>query len=304
MTNPQITQMLNMNNYELSIVIGTLNRPQTVLKLLKELLKERQKLNFEVMVFDQSTNENYQNLLSKFPKQRGFTHFHFTPNNTPRYLNMGWQKAKSPLVLYLDDDVSLTPDTLSTHLKAYENAAVLGVAGRVINDGEKLSSSSTVGKVLFFGAGFVQSFSSLKGQSVDFPYGCNMSFRKSALETLAGFDERLAPPVFAYNEVDLGYRLNKLSPHSLVFAPQALVYHHRAGSGGTRDSKNQSLIAKGNAFNYGYFVGKNFSCAQNLLFLMRRLPYQILREPNLLLPIIKGLLAGKKILSPNAKQSL
>ena len=114
-----------MNNYELTIVIGTLNRPQTVLKLLKELLQAQRKINFEVLVFDQSTNENYQDLLSKFPKQKGFALFHFTPNNTPKYLNMGWQKANSPHVLYFDDDVSLTPDTLPAHLKANENLATL-----------------------------------------------------------------------------------------------------------------------------------------------------------------------------------
>lgn len=277
--------------YQISIVIGTLNRPLILKKLLSQLSSIND-LQFEVLVFDQSNNSNYRKLKSSFPKHSNFHLYHLQIPNTCKYLNLGWQKAKAPIILYLDDDVEITENTISNHIKTYDNPKILGVAGRVINKVEKVLKVGKVGKVEAYGAIFNKSFSSLQKQYVDFPYGCNMSFRKSILKEIGGFDEKLSPPIYSFNEVDLGYRIIKKYPNSIIFEPLALVYHQQYKTGGTRTYSNKEIY-NSTSFNYGYFIGKNFSLWQNILFLLRRLPFQVIKEPKEIPNIVKGFIKGK-----------
>lgn len=279
---------------QITVVIGTLNRPNVLMTLIDQLVEESKKIQLEVIVVDQSTPENYQELTIKFTKCINFKLVHFDKPNTVKYLNYGWINAKAPVILYLDDDATLTEKTIKTHIEAYRDPSVNGVAGRVINDGEKVTVDSQVGKIIWFGALFTKNFIYEKQTFVDFPYGCNMSFRKQALEQIGGFDEKLTPPIYSYNEVDMGFRINKRWKNSILFSPEALVYHHRYKSGGTRNDFTSEDIFCSNQFNYGYFLGKNFSLLENIICFIRRFPYQIIKEPKAIKYILKGFIYGKQ----------
>ena len=274
-------------NSKITIVIGTLNRPKVVLSLIHQLEKAAKKIPLEVIVFNQGIKFTFIN-------KNNFILVHLEKPNTCKYLNLGWKMAKSPIVLYLDDDVTITEKTITSHIEAYDNPSIQAVAGRVINDDENISLDPQVGKILWFGAVFTKNFSYEKQAFVDFPYGCNMSFRKISLEKVGGFDERLAPPIYSFNEIDIGYRINKIWPKSSIFKPGALVYHHRYKSGGTRNNFTQEEIFHGNQFNYGYFLGKNFSRIENIACFFRKLPYQIIKEPKAIPDILQGFISGKK----------
>jgi len=129
---------------------------------------------------------------------------------------------------------------------------------------------------------------------VDFPYGCNMSYRKSILSEMEGFDERLSPPIYAYNEVDIGYRISQKYHNSFIFLPDALVYHHRFRSGGTRNNFSEAELYKSTQFNYGYFLGKNFNVLENIVCAARRLVYQVVKEPRALPSLLQGYISAKK----------
>ena len=283
-----------IKNPKITIVIGTLNRPKIVLRLLNEIVKYANFERVEVLVVDQSSKSNYQILQTKFPKNKNVLLFHFDKPNTCKYLNFGWKNARAPIVLYLDDDVSITKDTIGGHIDGYKEATTMGIAGRVINTSEEQTDNSTVGKILWYGAQFIKNFSSEKKVCVDFPYGCNMSFRKVVLERIGGFDENLLPPIYAYNEIDIGYRINKKWKNSIIFEPQALVYHLQSKQGGTRNNFAEKEIFNSTQFNYGYFLGKNYSWFQNILCFLRRLPYQLIRENSSIPHIIKGFNYGKQ----------
>ncbi|MFA6004863.1 MAG: glycosyltransferase [Patescibacteria group bacterium] len=278
----------------ITVIIGTLNRPNVVLKLLEQLGNESKRTDLEVFVIDQSDKPNYDILRSHFPNRKGLALTHFETPNTCKYLNYGWQHATSDLILYLDDDVEITETTIPAHISAYSNPEIMGVAGRVLNDGEQTTSEKQVGKIIWYGAIFKKNFSSERQTFVDFPYGCNMSFRRETLKEVGGFDEKLSPPIFSYNEVDVGLRITKRWKNSIVFLPEALVYHHRFHQGGTRNNFSSQNVVDGNNFNYGYFLGKNFSRIENVLSLLRRLPYQLVKDPQAVPRIVKGFIAGKK----------
>lgn len=280
---------------QITIVIATLNRPQVVMKLINQLVEASKKNPLEVLVIDQSNKNDFHEFLKIFPRLRNFRLLYQKKVNYCASLNVGWKEANSSIVLFLDDDVEITRDTICSHLNAYKNNKIMGVAGRVINDGETIAEGSDVGKVKWYGSITSLNFSSKESTYVDFPYGCNMSFRKSLLVDLFGFDEKLLYPSFSYNEVDLGYRLNRKYPNSLIFSPEALVYHHRHKTGGTRNNYGADEIFHSNQFNYGYFLGKNFNWIENILCFTRRLPYQLLKEPQAIIHILQGFIYAKKI---------
>jgi hypothetical protein len=263
-----------------------------VLNLIQQLIVESKKTTREVIVIDQSDIYTYNSLLQLFPKLHNFHLYHQDEKNICKYLNFGWKIAISPIILFLDDDTELTTDTISSHITSYEQNSTLAVAGRVINDHEKIILNPHVGSITWYGAAMSMNFNYNKQTFVDFPYGCNMSFRKNTLQELGGFDESYTPPGFAYMEVDLGYRLNKRWPKSFVFNPDAMVYHHKHSTGGTRDNYLAKIIFQSNQFNYGYFLGKNFSFIENVICLLRRLPYQLIKEPAAIPSIIKGYISS------------
>ena len=281
-------------NPQITVVTGTLNRPEIVIQLITQLVEVSKKIDLEVIVVDQSLSENFVKLKNQFPVLNNFTLVHFDKPNTCKYLNYGWKNAKAPIVLYLDDDVTITDNSVQSHIDAYTDPTIKAVAGRVINDGEKTTKDGQVGKILWCGAAFTKNFTFEKPTFVDYPYGCNMSFRKQALMELSGFDERFAPPIYAFNEVDMGARISRKWKDSILFQPKALVYHHRYKRGGTRNDFELKEVANSNNFNYGYFIGKNFTLFKNFIFLLRRLPYQIVKEPRSIPQIFKGFLYGKK----------
>ena len=282
----------------ITVVVGTLNRPQLVSKLITELANISETTPLELIVIDQSDMKDFRILQEKFPRKKFFILEHFEKANTCKYLNFGWKIATAPIVLYLDDDVTISEKSISAHISAYKDGSILAVAGRVINDNEKISKDSKVGKILWFGASILKNFSYEHKTFVDFPYGCNMSYRKNILQGIGGFDEKLAPPIYAYNEIDLGFRISSKHKNSFIFLPDALVYHHQYKTGGTRDIFNKHDVYQSTQSNYGYFLGKNFSYLQNLIALIRRSIYQVMHEPKAIPMIISGLFYGKKLVKP------
>lgn len=277
----------------ITVVIGTLNRPTVVLSLIRQLEEVAGKSPLEVMVIDQSLPDNHKQLASFFPQKSNFKLIHFDKPNTCKYLNYGWRHAESPLVLYLDDDVTITETTIQAHVNTYATTSVMGVSGRVINDGEQTATDKRVGHVLWYGAEFAKNFSYDKSVYVDYPYGCNMSFRRSVLEKIGGFDELLAPPIYAFNEVDLGVRISRQWKNSLIFSPEALVYHHQYKRGGTRNDFDQKKIVDGNNFNYGYFLGKNYSIVENVICFLRRFPFQAIKNRDAIPAIMQGFISSR-----------
>lgn len=121
------------------------------------------------------------------------------------------------------------------------------------------------------------------------------SGKTTLLKELGGFDENLAPPIYAFNELDVGVRINKSYPNSIKFEPQALVYHHQFPQGGTHNNFSPREVHNSTQWNYGYFLGKNYSFFKNFLSFSRRVIFQLIHEPGAIPHIIRGLVAGKKI---------
>lgn len=246
---------------KLSVIIATYNRPKAAYNLA---LQTRQiQSDAQIIIVDQmKTSQCEANKLSL----NRIEYINLETPHLAKARNAGLDVAIGDIVLYLDDDVEITKDTLSEHVRAYSDPKVVGVAGRVINDGEIVPQVSSVetGKTNFLKTFFLQQFWSTKKQLVDFPYGCNMSYRTSALRKVGGFDSFFSR---IFDEIDMGLKMQKEG--SVLFVPSALVYHHKAKSGGIRydeEQKKQELIFK----NYGYIIKKHVPFPLSLItFILR-----------------------------------
>ncbi len=234
-----------MNNYaSISIVIPTFGRGNDAMVLARACLRESS--NTEVIIVEQGI------------KKIGTAHskkirvFHQENPNLPAARNRGVRAARAPLILFLDDDVTITKGAIEAHIQAYhKDTHVGGVAGRALNEDDPTDMAiSPVGQTNRAATVFHQNFFSTAQQYVQFVYGCNMSFKKSALEKVGYFDEKF-PPLF--EEIDLSMRVSKY--FLLLFEPKAMVFHHKKRSGGTRNISDQIYPMYYRA--YGRYVRKH-----------------------------------------------
>lgn len=203
--------------------------------------------------------------------------------------NQGIKKSSGDIIIFFDDDVEITQKTISSHVTEYHNSLVVGVAGRVINDGEYIPHKSKVetGKMNDLGTLFVKNFWGTKKQTVNFPYGCNMSFRKFVLEKINGFDEKLPPPLSSFEEIDTGLRASKSG--KIIFSPSALAYHHRAASGGTRmdDRRRKNLYYQ----SYGRLIRKHIRIPEKFLSVLILIKRILSESPQSLRYFFRGLIS-------------
>ncbi len=251
---------------KISIVIPTYKRSKLAFSLAKEIRKQYPKV--EIIIVEQEGKRSKLKEVNELE----IKYFNLEKANTSVAKNFGWQKANGKVIVFLDDDVEITDGLLEAHVEKYQDKQVMGVAGRVINDDDNLGQNLAVetGKTNFLATKFVYKFWSTKKQEVDFVYGCNMSFRRKVLERVSGFDKRF-PKIF--EEVDLSKRVKKYG--KLVFEPKALVYHHRAPSGGTRTAEidKKKMIYR----YYGLYVGKHLKLL-GLITIVLRIKTIILKE--------------------------
>lgn len=261
-----------------TIVIPTYNRPGLALSLAKQIRKYDK--NAEIIVVDQSEKgESGRDL-----KKLNVNYLKNSQVNTAVAKNIGIEESTGEIVIFFDDDVEITSETISSHELEYKDKKVFGVAGRVINDGEEVPGNTDVetGKTNRFLTAFTINFWGTRKQEVQFPYGCNMSFRKSALIEVGGFDNHITPPGF--EEYDLGLRVSKIGKQ--IFSPKALVYHHRAKVGGNRLSKDDWY--KKYYWNYGRVIGKLITYPGKIYSILR-ISLRIIKEyPQALLSFYSG----------------
>ncbi|MCL4374580.1 glycosyltransferase family 39 protein [Patescibacteria group bacterium] len=266
-----------------TIVIPTFKRPGLALKLAKQIRRLYPKLQIVIVDQENPHPPDHKTLAKLTVEYHNLQHA-----NTSLAKNLGIKQTRGEVVIFFDDDVEVTKNTIANHLRQYADQRVVGVAGRVINDGEEVpkNTDQPTGNTNLLGTKFVYRFWSTKNQPVDFVYGCNMSFRSAALRRTHGFDPGF-PKIF--EEVDLSKRIRQFG--RIVFSPDAMVYHHKAGAGGIRpeERKNkQKLIFE----NYGRYLAKNVVFPFSLISLALRARTALSANPTAVINLFSGFFSG------------
>lgn len=138
--------------------------------------------------------------------------------------NVGWRAARHDVVLFIDSDcvadTALAEEVLRT-MRA-NDASMGAVVGLTAMAGSEPFHWRVARYSRYYNQPFVFA---LCFERVLWGPTANLACRRSALESVGGFDER-TPTLVGGEDVDLGVRLNQAG-HRIVSNPRAVVWHGR-----------------------------------------------------------------------------
>jgi GT2 family glycosyltransferase len=242
----------------ISVIVATLDRPGLLAETLASVLACDPPAA-EIIVVDASVSPPPDAVWPSASAGRPtIRHIRAQPGLT-RQRNIGLRAASGEIVLFLDDDVTVQPNTFAILADAYRDRSVAGVTGRVLGDRARRVDRGHGLRSILPGGGREGSFTRYgypryirhqdRAHDVEFLPGCFMSARTSlALEV--GFDEALTGLAVAEDE-DFSYRLSRRG--RLRYVPD-LAVHHRLGP------RRESSRALGRmvVVNRSYLFRKNF----------------------------------------------
>ncbi len=145
--------------------------------------------------------------------------------------NTGVGLAKGDLVLFLDDDAVADDEWLAALAAPFADPDVMGVGGRAEPEWASGAAPWWMPDEFLWVVGC-----SYKGLPTDRapirnPIGCNMAFRRTAIEAAGGFSSdlgRVGTKPVGGEETDLSIRIAKLVGGRIMYEPTAMVAHHVA----------------------------------------------------------------------------
>ncbi len=251
----------------ITIAIPTLNRHDQLAETLVHLSQIDLRLAQEILIIDQTDRPfDLTPFVAQFPIPLRLIHSQIKGLCVAR--NLALQATTTDLILYLDDDVVPSPELVTQHVQTYADyPQALGVAGAEEIDATAQPSrvkglirqgliwalrpylrwhsdyrscldaaGYPVGLITHTGL-FLCDFAHTVGCRVMTARGCNMSFRREALQAIAGFDEGFIGNA-RREETDACLRLLKAFPDGEIrFNPAARLLHLMSPTGGCRDRK-------------------------------------------------------------------
>jgi O-antigen biosynthesis protein len=201
---------------KVSVVICAYNAASTLEDNLASLTRLDYP-NYEVMVVDDGSSDATREIASRYP----FRLISVPNGGLSAARNLGLHAASGEIVAYTDADTRVDQHWLSHLVQPFLEGGVAGVGGPNVvppDDGwiAQCVARSPGGPVHVM----------LDNTEAEHIPGCNMAFRKRALEAVGGFDPTY---VKAGDDVDICWRLQEHG-YSLGFAPGAVVWHHHRDS--------------------------------------------------------------------------
>ena len=231
-----------------SVVIITRNRRATLAKCLHHL-RSQTLSDFEIVVVDNSTNFVTKEFIQGF-RDMAYKQVSAKLGAQPLLRNEGVKMATGNIVAFLDDDGYDDPSWLSQIVSCYDNLSIGAAGGRIIQ-GSPHHNATRVGKLRLLGG--IEGNWNYEGDQlfeVDHLQGTNMSFRKSVLEQIRGWDQVYCGGYATYEEPDVCLRV-KRAGYKIMFNPKAIVVHgEQQREGGYGRSVNTSP-------RLAYYSGRN-----------------------------------------------
>jgi GT2 family glycosyltransferase len=182
-----------------------------------EGLRELDYPDFEVIVVDDGSSD----ATAAVAEEHGFRVIRTPHRGLGSARNTGLAAATGEIVAYLDDDARPDPDWLSHLAGTFSRSDHVGVGGPNLTP----AGDGPIAQCVAHSPGNPTHVLLTDEEAEHLP-GCNMAFRKSALEAIGGFDPRFRT---AGDDVDVCWRLRERG-WTLGFSPAATVWHHRRSS--------------------------------------------------------------------------
>jgi O-antigen biosynthesis protein len=201
---------------KVSVIVCTFNGSRTLSQCLESLLRLDYP-NYEVIV----VNDGSTDATAQITQSYGFRLITTENRGLASARNTGLKAATGEIVAYIDDDAYADPHWLRYLAGTFMNTRHAGVGGpNIAPPGDGL-----VAECVAHSPGNPVHILLSDSEAEHIP-GCNMAFRKTALEAIGGFDPQFR---IAGDDVDVCWRLQQKG-WTLGYSPGAMAWHHRRNS--------------------------------------------------------------------------
>ena len=199
----------------ISVVVCSYNGHRTIRDCF-EGLHRLEYPEYEVIVVDDGSTDGTGTMAGEY----GFRVFRSENRGLSHARNTGLKAATGEIVAYIDDDARPDPHWLTYLAATFLTTKHVGVGGPNL-----APPDSPVAECIANAPGGPVHVLLSDREAEHIP-GCNMAFRKAALEAIGGFDPQFRT---AGDDVDVCWRLQERG-WTLGFCPAAVVWHHRRNS--------------------------------------------------------------------------
>ena len=197
----------------ISVVVCSYNGARTIRDCCAGLVRLEYP-NFEVIVVNDGSTDATPEIVSEY----GFRLISTANRGLSNARNTGWQEAKGEIVAYIDDDAYPDPHWLTYIAAAFMRTTHVGIGGPNLPPPGDGAIADCVANAP--GGPVHVLLSDTEAEHIP---GCNMAFRKTALQAIGGFDPQFRT---AGDDVDVCWRLQQQG-WTIGFSPAAMVWHHR-----------------------------------------------------------------------------
>lgn len=215
---------------KVSVIVPTYNRNKVLTQTIDSVLMQTFR-NFELIIVDQSKkHDKYTaDFLHNLTDKR-FKYFKVSPPSLPAARNFGLKKALGSIVIYIDDDVILDAGFIKAHYESYTKKKAVAVVGRIKEKNKPISDKLLFLRKTSFGAG---NFNYPHFAYAETAQGCNMSYKKSLLKKIGGFDTNFIGNAMR-EESDVSFKIRKMGK-KILYNPKASLFHKFYKAGGCRE---------------------------------------------------------------------
>lgn len=228
-----------------SVIIASGGNAQILRTNLDGLFTKTDYKHFEVLVVDNSKHNQIRDLVGEFAEAGNsvrYLDWRGKPFNYSQINNVAAKQCGSPLLLFLNDDISvIRSDWLTSMVELAARPDVGAVGGKLLFPDDRIQHAGIV-MGIYNNCG--HAFRGLDGRvphyfrfsdmirNVSAVTGACLMTKADIFWKVGGFDEhRLA---VAFNDVDLCLRIG-VSGYRVLFTPFALLYHHESFSKTKKD---------------------------------------------------------------------
>jgi len=225
------------------VVVVNWNRRELLRACLESLARQAD-VSFETIVVDNGSSDGSADLASGFGARviRNSENRGFCAAN-----NQGVAAARGDFIALLNNDAEAEPGWLAALHRVCSQRSGVGMAASKILVWEDPKRIDKAAQLIFpdgqnrgRGSGAVDRGQFDREEDAAWPDGCAAMYRKEMLDSIGGFDEDL----FAYgDDAELGLRA-RIAGWTCIYAPGAVVRHHRGSTMGMDSVERVSLIER------------------------------------------------------------
>ena len=237
-----------------SALVCTCNRGGLIVDTVSSILANTHP-NFELVVIDQSRNDETAKAISSFSNDRRLTYIKSPTAGKGYALNAGLSATRGEVIAITDDDCVVPPHWLETFASIFAAHANVAVAFCCVEAGEHDST-----------AGFVPGFA-LKGERMlttthdardVHGIGAGIAVRRSNVTNLGGFDPMLGPGSKFWDCDDRDIAIRALLARYHVYETSAIAVTHF----GFRTWRQGRELSRRNFFGIGAAYSKFLRCGR------------------------------------------